>query len=153
MFGSIKLATTNTTNDSITLSVDESKTVWESTPFDTQSLGNTLVLWNQLDTTEDKILTLDQDVTLSNADILGTTKGQNVTISGNKTIDLNNQAGFNLLNNNFTISDATIKGNDTLITVNNSNVNLSNATLNGNIVSNDEYNLNISGTGTRTGTE
>ena len=153
--GNVTLDTTTTTNDSIKLTATDTKT----TKTDVGSLGDTLALVNQLETTEDRSFTFDtaNDKYNVSSDLGKTTAGQ-LSINGvsdttegtasRSEINLNGHNGFELDNETtLNVNDTRLTGNDTLITVSNQNaaVNLKNADLNGSIAAENSYSLNITG--------
>ena len=161
LYGNLIEVTTSTTNDSISIVVKDEYTVWDEDDerIETGILGDTLTLWNQLDTTQDKQFTFDTAATYKvgeEYDVtgVGETKGVNVSILGvtdgdNKsTIDLNGKTGFELKNaTNFTLSNVKLTGNNTLIDVSNSNarINIDNSYIDGDITGSEKYNINVVG--------
>ena len=164
--GSLVEATTNTTNDSVALEVKDEYTVWDTTRTQTGLMGDTLALWNQLNTTEEKQFTFDSAATYKVGENyptvtgVGETKGANVSIlgvtSGNNksTVDLNGKTGFELANaTNFTLDNVKLTGNETaLITVSNADaqINIKDSYVDGNITGSAKYTVDINGTGTST---
>ena len=151
------LSKTNTTNDTLNMTITGIHTEGEKIP--TGSLGDTLALVNQLETTEDRSFTFDtaNDKYNVSSDLGKTTAGQ-LSINGvsdttegtanRSEINLNGHKGFELDNETtLNVNDTRLTGNDTLITVNSQNaiVNLQNADLNGSIASENGYTLNITG--------
>ncbi|MBR6099476.1 hypothetical protein IKP85_06990 [bacterium] len=151
-YGTVNTATTSTTNDSIELKVTD--TEWGE-KVSTGSLGDTLALVNQLETTEDRSFTFDTANDKYNVSSdLGTTTAGKFSVNGvsngenRSEINLNAHKGFELDNaTTLNLNDVRLTGNNTLITVNNQNavVNLQNANINGSIASNNSYTLNING--------
>ena len=152
----LELSTTNTTNDSIefsTKTTEGEKTV-------TGTMGDTLALVNQLQTTEERNFNFDtaEDKYTVNSDLGQTTAGK-LNINGVKsensssTVDLNGHSGFELANKStLVVNNAKLTGSDNLITVTNSDavVELNNAYIDGNINGDKNYNININGADTTT---
>ena len=152
----LELSTTNTTNDSIefsTKTTEGEKTV-------TGTMGDTLALVNQLQTTEERNFNFDtaEDKYTVNSDLGQTTAGK-LNINGVKsensssTVDLNGNNGFELANKStLVVNNAKLTGSDNLITVTNSDavVELNNAYIDGNINGDKNYNININGADTTT---
>ena len=151
------LSKTNTTNDTLNMTITGVHT--EGEKISTGSLGDTLALVNQLNTTEDRSFTFDtaNDKYNASSDLGKTTAGK-LSINGvsdttegtasRSEINLNGHKGFELDNKTtLNVNDTRLTGNDTLITVNNQNavVNLQNADLNGSIAAENSYKLNITG--------
>lgn len=152
--GSLALGQTSTENDSIV--VTKGETVWDENRSETGLLGDTLALWNQLETEENKEFNFDKTASYTAAADLGSSNGTNLTINGvseseelKSTINLDKHSGFNLANDTtLNISDAKLTGNQTaLITVANENaqINLKNANIDGNITGSQNFNVQISG--------
>ncbi|MBD5402686.1 hypothetical protein HDR58_07810, partial [bacterium] len=147
VYGRLGLATTNTTNDSIGVTITRKET------GDIEykgSQGDTLALWNGLDTEETKNFNFDAPenvyvVASKHPDVLGVgeTKGSDVNVNGvisetgeRSTIDFNNRKGFevkdsltlNINNVNLTKANgdngSVIEATDTDSTINLTNVNL-----------------------------
>ncbi len=151
LYGSIKLATTKTTNDSIELSVVDEKTDWHGTYQVGELIGDTLALVNSLtaERAEEGADLSNRSFTISgesyvSSESLGVSTAGTMTVNGKTTgssIDLNGNGGFELNNktalnlNNVTIGDSTVESGKTLISSNNSDatIALNNTTLNGNI--------------------
>lgn len=165
VFGNIVLGTTDTTNDSLVVSLDYSKTKWDETRETDGLLGDTLTLWNQLEADGDKKFYFDDVKTYKvgsefETEGLGITKGENVSITGvsadetkKSTINLNNKTGFELAEaTKFTLSDVKLTGNQTLIDVTNNDASiiLQNAYIDGNITGSNSYKVEISGSDTTT---
>ena len=165
VFGNIVLGTTDTTNDSLVVSLDYSKTKWDETRETDGLLGDTLTLWNQLEDENDKKFYFDDVKTYKvgsefETEGLGITKGENVSITGvsadetkKSTINLNNKTGFELAEaTKFTLSDIKLTGNQTLIDVtnNDASITLQNAYIDGNITGSESYKVEISGSDTTT---
>ena len=152
----LELSTTNTTNDSIefsTKTTEGEKTV-------TGTMGATLALVNQLQTTEERNFNFDtaEDKYTVNSDLGQTTAGK-LNINGVKsensssTVDLNGNKGFELANKStLVVNNTKLTGSDNLITVTNSDavVELNNAYIDGNINGDKNYNININGADTTT---
>ncbi len=151
------LSKTNTTNDTLNMTITGIHTEGEKIP--TGTLGDTLALVNQLETTEDRSFTFDtaNDKYNVSSDLGKTTAGK-LSINGvsdttkgtanRSEINLNGHKGFELDNETtLNVNNTRLTGNDTLITVNNQNsvVNLKNANLNGSIAAENSYKLNITG--------
>lgn len=149
--GEVLLTTTDTVNDSIGINL----TGKEITKTERVSLGDTLVLLNQLQTEEDRHFNFDtaQDKYNVTEDLGQTSAGtlniNGVAENGNRSeINLNGNSGFELANNStLNINNTKLTGNETLINVSNPDavVNLQNSHIDGNISSSTEYGLNISG--------
>ncbi len=152
----LTLSNTHTINDTLNVTITD---VEEGEKVATGSLGDTLALVNQLDTTEDRSFTFDtaNDKYNASSDLGKTTAGK-LSINGvsaategtasRSEINLNGHKGFELDNETtLNVNDTRLTGNDTLITVNNQNaiVNLQNADLNGSIAAENNYSLNITG--------
>jgi len=167
VYGNLTLGKTLTENDSIVVTTDESKTVWDNDRSVSGILGDTLALWNQLETTDDKQFIFDKvdTYTVSSSETLtglGTTKGSKLTISGvsenettKSTINLNNKTGFELTENstlNIANTKITNAKDNNLIQVSNANaaINLNNVYLDGNISGSEVYLVNIKGKETTT---
>ena len=168
LYGNLVESTTSTTNDSISIVVKDEYTVWDADDQRTQTglLGDTLALWNQLDTTQEKQFTFDAAETykvgenFASVTGVGETKGDKVSVLGitdgnNKsTIDLDGKTGFELKNaTDFTLSDVKLTGNETaLVTVSNeaAKVTLTDAYIDGNIVGEEHFATTINGTGVTT---
>ena len=164
--GTLVEATTNTTNDSIALEVKDEYTVWDTTRTQTGLMGDTLALWNQLDTNEVKQFTFDTAATYKVGENypsvtgVGETKGTAVSIIGvtngaNKsTVDLNGKTGFELANaTEFTLDNVKLTGNETaLVSVSNTGakINIKDSYVDGNITGSAKYTVDINGTGTST---
>lgn len=153
IYGSLGLATTNTTNDSIELAINN--TVWNDDKVVSGSMGDTLKLVNQLETTENKNFNFDTatdkyDVTEDLGQTAsGTFNINGVAENGNRSeINLNGHSGFELSNDTIlNVNNTKITGNDTIITVSNENatVNLANANIDGDIKASENYTLNVDG--------
>lgn len=140
-YGNIGLATTDTTNDSLALTV--TNTVWEDKTYQ-GSMGDTLTLVNQLDTNETRNFNFDtsEDVYEVTSD-LGTTSEGTLNINGalapvpdgnneHATINGNNHSLFRLDNettlnmNNIKITGAnnvvTGSNKDAVVNINNSEI-------------------------------
>ncbi len=110
LYGKLIEATTSTTNDSIAMVQDDNLTKWDATRTQNGLKGDTLALWNQLDTTDDKQFTFDSATAqyLATADA-GETKG-NTNVIGQKednntsSIDMNNHSGFEITDNDTTLN-------------------------------------------------
>ncbi len=164
--GTLVEATTNTTNDSIALEVKDEYTVWDTTRTQTGLMGDTLALWNQLDTNEVKQFTFDTAATYKVGENypsvtgVGETKGTDVSIIGvtngaNKsTVDLNCKTGFELANaTEFTLDNVKLTGNETaLVNVSNTGakINIKDSYVDGNITGSAKYTVDINGTATST---
>ncbi len=140
-YGNMSLATTDTTNDSIALTITDTK--WQEGEK-TVSMGDTLALLNQLETSEDRNFNFDtaSDVYEVSSDLGSTSKGTlNINgvlapvpegNSGRSTINGNNHSLFKLDNettlnvNNVKITGANnvVTGNnkDTVVNINNSEI-------------------------------
>ena len=101
--GSLALGQTSTENDSIV--VTKGETVWDENRSETGLLGDTLALWNQLETEENKEFNFDKTASYTAAADLGSSNGTNLTINGvseseelKSTINLDKHSGFNLAN-------------------------------------------------------
>lgn len=116
--GMLDLATTSTTNDSIGVKVT-------SVDVDTD-LGaiDTLKAINQFETTDDRTFTAStSDETYTVTDDIGETASGNLTVQGvadgetRSTLDFDNHTGFELANNDttLTLKDAKIKNADALV--------------------------------------
>lgn len=163
VYGNLVAGTTKTENDSIVVKVDDSKTVWDENREFTTVMGDTLALWNNLDSTENKVFNIDKVDTYKVADSavgLGETKGQNLSVNGvssdettKSTINLNGKTGFELNSaQSLNINNVKLTGSEDLITVTNSDavVNLNNTFVDGNITGDKTYNVGISGSDTTT---
>ena len=164
--GTLVEATTNTTNDSIALEVKDEYTVWDTTRTQTGLMGDTLALWNQLDTNEVKQFTFDTAATYKVGENypsvtgVGETKGTDVSIIGvtngaNKsTVDLNGKTGFELANaTEFTLDNVKLTGNETaLVNVSNTGakINIKDSYVDGNITGSAKYTVDVNGTGVST---
>ena len=164
--GTLVEATTNTTNDSIALEVKDEYTVWDTTRTQTGLMGDTLALWNQLDTNEVKQFTFDTAATYKVGENypsvtgVGETKGVNVSILGvtdgnsKSTVDLNGKTGFELANaTEFTLDNVKLTGNETaLVNVSNTGakINIKDSYVDGNITGSAKYTVDVNGTGTST---
>ena len=159
IYGSLGLATTNTTNDSIELAINN--TVWNDDKVVLGSMGDTLKLVNQLETTENKNFNFDTTADKYNVtEDLGQTASGTFNINGvadnnnRSEINLNGHSGFELANDTtLNVNNTKITGNDTIITVSNENatVNLANANIDGDIKASENYTLNIDGSSVITG--
>ncbi len=153
-YGSIGLGTTDTTNDSIAVNITEVQTNSVTTPN-----GDTLQLWNQFDTTEEKNFNFDsaEDVYTATADS-GATKGTTLNINGvlaedstRSTIDFDNHSGLemndvtelNIKNVSLENSSALITNNNADSTINLTNTNIKNNT--GGITTKGDVNLTADG--------
>ena len=162
LYGNLVESTTSTTNDSISIVIKDEYPVWDADDQRTEKglLGDTLALWNQLDTTQEKQFTFDAAETYTvgeNYDVtgVGETKGTTVSVLGvtdgnNKsTIDLDGKTGFELKNaTDFTLSNVKLTGNQTsLVTVSNeaAKVTLTDAYVDGNIVGEEHFATTING--------
>ena len=156
--GTMVEATTDTTNDSIALVQDDSLTKWDETRTITGSKGDTLALWNQLETDEDKEFNFaSAENEYVATDNVGKTKGENVAINGvsatddettKSTLDLNGKTGFELDDATaLSVNDVKLTGSDTLITVNNEDatIALNNAYIDGDIKGTENFDLTIEG--------
>lgn len=153
LYGSLTLGQTETTNDSIVVNRGETK--WDENRTETGLLGDTLALWNELKTLQDKEFNFDEAATYTLTSDLGDTNGSNLSINGvsvdgvKSTVDLNNHTGFVLDDaSDLTIKDVKLTGSDgDLITVSNSdaNINLNNAYIDGDISGSQNYDVVISG--------
>ena len=152
--GSLALGQTSTENDSIV--VTKGETVWDENRSETGLLGDTLALWNQLETEEDKEFNFDKTASYTAAADLGSSNGTNLTINGvsesetsKSEINLNKHSGFVLDEaSNLTINNTKLTGNEErLITVSNAdaNINLNNAYIDGNIEGSSQYDVIIEG--------
>lgn len=156
LFGNLVLGTTATTNDSIEIAIDESKTTWDTDRTKTTSMGDSLVLWNQLESEDNKEFIIDEIDTyvVTQGVDLGETKGTNVSLNGvattsenHSTIDLNGNTGFELSNaTTFNINNIKLTGTDTLISSSNTSaiINIKDSYIDGNILGSGNT-LNISG--------
>ena len=151
--GSLALGQTSTENDSIVVSKGE--TVWDENRTETGTLGDTLVLWNQLETEQDKEFNFDKAETYTATADVGNSNGTNLTINGvsqsetaKSTINLDNHGGFVLDDaSNLTVNNTKLTGNETLISVSNAdaNINLNDAYIDGNIEGSQKYDVVIDG--------
>ena len=151
--GSLALGQTSTENDSIVVSKGE--TVWDENRTETGTLGDTLVLWNQLETEQDKEFNFDKAETYTATADVGNSNGTNLTINGvsqsetaKSTINLDNHGGFVLDDDsNLTVNNTKLTGNETLISVSNAdaNINLNDAYIDGNIEGSQKYDVVIDG--------
>ena len=152
--GSLALGQTSTENDSIV--VTKGETVWDENRSETGLLGDTLALWNQLETEENKEFNFDKTASYTAAADLGSSNGTNLTINGvsesetsKSEINLNKHSGFVLDEaSNLTINNTKLTGNEErLITVSNAdaNINLNNAYIDGNIEGSSQYDVIIEG--------
>ena len=152
--GSLALGQTSTENDSIV--VTKGETVWDENRSETGLLGDTLALWNQLETEEDKEFNFDKTASYTATADLGSSNGTNLTINGvsesetsKSEINLNKHSGFVLDEaSNLTINNTKLTGNEErLITVSNAdaNINLNNAYIDGNIEGSSQYDVIIEG--------
>ena len=151
--GSLALGQTSTENDSIVVSKGE--TVWDENRTETDTLGDTLVLWNQLETEQDKEFNFDKAETYTATADVGNSNGTNLTINGvsqsetaKSTINLDNHGGFVLDDDsNLTVNNTKLTGNETLISVSNAdaNINLNDAYIDGNIEGSQKYDVVIDG--------
>ena len=152
--GSLALGQTSTENDSIV--VTKGETVWDENRSETGLLGDTLALWNQLETEENKEFNFDKTDSYTAAADLGSSNGTNLTINGvsesetsKSEINLNKHSGFVLDEaSNLTINNTKLTGNEErLITVSNAdaNINLNNAYIDGNIEGSSQYDVIIEG--------
>ena len=151
--GSLALGQTSTENDSIVVSKGE--TVWDENRTETGTLGDTLVLWNQLETEQDKEFNFDKAETYTATVDVGNSNGTNLTINGvsqsetaKSTINLDNHGGFVLDDDsNLTVNNTKLTGNETLISVSNAgaNINLNDAYIDGNIEGSQKYDVVIDG--------
>ena len=164
--GTLVEATTNTTNDSIALEVKDEYTVWDTTRTQTGLMGDTLALWNQLDTNEVKQFTFDTAATYKVGENypsvtgVGETKGVNVSILGvmdgnsKSTVDLNGKTGFELANaTEFTLDNVKLTGNESaLVNVSNTGakINIKDSYVDGNITGSAKYTVDVNGTGVST---
>jgi len=159
VFGTLDVGTSEggTLNDSLTITAKDP--VWDKEREDTGSLGDTLVLWTQLQTDENKVFDFLGNVDIynvrDNVEGLGVANGANLTINGTSTsetikstINLNGKTGFELANASvLNINNTKLTGNDTLISVSNKDavINLNNSYINGNIAGSEQYAVNIDG--------
>lgn len=160
IYGNLALGQTKTENDSILINTKETR--WAQDRTTTGTLGDTLVLWNTLDSDTNKEFVIDKvdTYTVSSVDSvtgLGATKGKNVTVSGvsesaasKSAINFNNKTGFELTNDttlNINNTKLTNAKDDVVIAVTNKDavVNLNNAYIDGNINGFDNTKINISG--------
>ncbi len=151
--GSLALGQTSTENDSIV--VTKGETVWDENRTETGTLGDTLVLWNQLETEQDKEFNFDKAETYTATADVGNSNGTNLTINGvslsetaKSTINLDNHGGFVLDDDsNLTVNNTKLTGNETLISVSNAdaNINLNDAYIDGNIEGSQKYDVVIDG--------
>ena len=168
LYGNLVEATTSTNNDSISIVIKDEYTIWDEDDerIETGILGDTLTLWNQLDTTEEKQFNFDQVDTYKvgenfSVEGLGETKGNKVSLNGFRdasdnlaVVDLNNKTGFELKNaTEFSINNLKLTGNDTLVDVSNENakINIDGSYIDGNIIGSKNYDVAVSGTTTFNG--
>ena len=168
LYGNLVEATTSTNNDSISIVIKDEYTIWDEDDerIETGILGDTLTLWNQLDTTEEKQFNFDQVDTYKvgenfSVEGLGETKGNKVSLNGFRdasdnlaVVDLNNKTGFELKNaTEFSINNLKLTGNDTLVDVSNENakINIDGSYIDGNITGSKNYDVAVSGTTTFNG--
>lgn len=157
LYGTLVEATTDTPNDSIEIKIDPDRTKWNDNRTVTGTMGDTLALWNTLESDEDKQFVFDRVATYKVSDSvssIGETKGKNVSIVGfsngeNKaTIDFGGKTGFVLTQDTkLDLSDTRLTGADNVIDVKNSNaeIDIHNSIIDGNIQGDDKYNVKISG--------
>lgn len=153
LYGSLTLGQTETINDSIV--VNRGETQWDETRTETGLLGDTLALWNQLETDQDKEFNFDEAATYTLTSDLGDTNGSNLSINGvsdgdNKsTVDLNNHSGFVLDEaSNVSLDNVKLTGsNGSLINVTNAgaSVTLSDTYVDGDISGTQNYDVVING--------
>lgn len=153
LYGSLTLGQTETANDSIV--VNKGETQWDENRTETGLLGDTLALWNQLETDQDKEFNFDETATYTLTSDLGDTNGSNLSINGvsvdgeKSTVDLDNHTGFVLDDaSNLTIKDTKLtNSNGDLIIVSNSdaNISLNDAYIDGDISGSQNYDVLISG--------
>lgn len=140
-YGNIGLATTDTTNDSLALTV--TNTVWEDKTFQ-GSMGDTLALVNQLQTNDDRNFNFDtsKDVYEVSSDLGTTSEGtlningvlapvpdgnnEHSTINGNNhsLFKLDNETTLNLNNVKITGANNVVSGTnkDAVVNINNSEI-------------------------------
>lgn len=155
--------------DSIKMQINEDKTKWDNTRTRNGYLGDTLNLWNTLETDEDKKFVFDKALGYNwgeNATGAGETHGTNVTLQGvssNETtkssIDFTGKTGFELVDaTTFNIKDMKLTGSD-IITVKNdsASINIEDSFINGNLTADSaptsapsNYDVTISGQNTTT---
>lgn len=153
LYGSLTLGTTSTKNDSI--EVNKGETQWDSDRTETGLLGDTLALWNQLETDQNKEFNFDKAETYTLTSDLGNTNGSNLSINGvsdgdNKsTVDLNNHSGFVLDEaSNVSLDNVKLTGSSgSLINVTNAgaSVTLSDTYVDGDISGTQNYDVVING--------
>ena len=153
LYGSLTLGTTSTKNDSI--EVNKGETQWDSDRTETGLLGDTLALWNQLETDQNKEFNFDKAETYTLTSDLGNTNGSNLSINGvsdgdNKsTVDLNNHSGFVLDEaSNVSLDNVKLTGSSgSLINVTNAgaSVTLSDTYIDGDISGTQSYDVVING--------
>ena len=157
LYGNLVEATTDTLNDSIAVKIDHSKTKWDDNRTIDAPMGDTLALWNTLDTDEVKQFVFDRVATYKVDDsvtTIGETKGKDVSIVGfsngeNKaTIDFNGKGGFVLKENTqFKISDMKLTGTQTVVDVQNTNakVQIKDSIIDGDVNGSAKFDVNING--------
>ncbi|MBQ8886568.1 MAG: hypothetical protein IJY61_02590 [Candidatus Gastranaerophilales bacterium] len=145
LYGNIALATTNTTNDSITFIANSSLDTLVGTEkiayADTLAALNT---WE--DTSSEKVFTIVSEEYVANEN-LGATLGE-LTIQS-RILNLNGKTGFELSNAaTINLKDVKLTGNETLANVSNTDavINLNNAYLDGNMTASQVYDMSILGT-------
>lgn len=155
IMGTIGLATTYTTNDSIGVTVTRTVT----NKSDVTSQGDTLKLVNQSDLATRNFNASIDGETYELTDNLGTATSGIININGkpdggttNGTVDLNGHSGFELANETtLNLNNVNLKSGTntyaTLITVSNSeaNLNLTNAEITGSIIGTKTFDLTTDG--------
>lgn len=160
VYGNLTLGQTSTLNDSVVVTINKDATVWDDDRTISGNRKNIMVLWNTLDTEDDKQFTFNnssETVSLKDTDVtgMGEVKGINQTIKGvstsetvKSTIDFASKSGFEINDAvNFKLSDVKLTGAENLITVNKegTEIGLQDTYIDGNIQASENYNLNISG--------
>jgi len=169
--GTIETTTTKTANDSIKF-----ENIVKTNVVDVTSEGDTLKLWANSETTEDRSFNFTgataEDNTYTAVDDIGEVSAGTLSINGEKitivdpetgeetishsTVDLAGHSGFELSNDStLNLNDVTLTGgkDNTVATVENENavINLKDTTLDGDIASTTAYNMEIGGETTLTG--
>lgn len=156
LYGDIYLTTTATKNDSLGFKVSEE---WENSRTFVETLGDTLSMVNQARIGDRSFVSIQATDIYNVTDNLGKTADGTLTINGvtdgdeQSTINLQDFSGFELGENGvININNTTITSNSSIIDVKDGSavINLNNANISGDITGDEQYNVNISGSGATT---
>ena len=156
-YGKLGLTKTDTENDSI--GVVETRRA-EGETADVNLSDDTLKLVNNAELAERSFDATEDGETYTVSEDLGVTAEGKLSLNGVaggevETIDLDGHNGFEVANaSTLELNDVKLTGNDTIATVTNSDavINLSNAVVDGDIASDVDYTMNLSGDNILSGT-